>query len=77
MSSTMLYRMSGLALLLGAVLVIVGLPLSFVFTPDSPLALAMIGVWTGGVVLAQLGGPASWHARQSKLAGSASSGTSW
>lgn len=68
MSSTTLYRASGLALLLGAVLVIVGLPLSFVFPPDSPLALAMIGVWTGGVVLAQLGGPGI-VARQAKQAG--------
>jgi hypothetical protein len=57
-SSVTLYRASGLALLLGAALVIVGLPLSFVFTPDSPLALAMIAVWTSGVVLVQLGLPA-------------------
>jgi hypothetical protein len=57
-SSVTLYRASGVALLLGAALVIVGLPLSFAFTPDSPLALAMIGVWTGGVVLVQLGLPA-------------------
>jgi hypothetical protein len=57
MSSTTLYRASGLALLVGAALVIIGLPLSFVFTPDSPLALFMIGVWTGGVVLVQLGLP--------------------
>jgi len=63
-----LYRASGLALLLGALLVIVGLPLSFVFPPDSPLALAMIGVWTGGVVLAQLGSPGI-VARQAKQAG--------
>jgi hypothetical protein len=63
-----LYRASGLALLLGAVLVIVGLPMSFVFAPDSPLALAMIGVWTGGVVLAQLGGPGI-VARQANQAG--------
>ena len=68
MSSTTLYRASGLALLLGALLVIVGLPLSFVFPPDSPLALAMIGVWTGGVVLAQLGSPGI-VARQAKQAG--------
>ncbi|PWT78902.1 MAG: hypothetical protein C5B60_00455 [Chloroflexi bacterium] len=57
MSSVTLYRASGLALLLGAALVIIGLPMSFFFTPDSPLALAMIGVWTGGVVLVQLGLP--------------------
>jgi hypothetical protein len=57
MSSVTLYRASGLALLLGAALVIIGLPLSFVFTPDSPLALVMIGVWTCGVVLVQLGLP--------------------
>lgn len=69
MSSTTLYRASGLALLLGALLVIVGLPLSFfAFPPDSPMALAMIGVWTAGVVLAQLGG-AGIVARQAKQAG--------
>jgi hypothetical protein len=68
MSSVTLYRASGLALLLGAVLVIVGLPLSFVFTPDSPMALAMIGVWTGGVVLTQLGLPGI-VARQAKQVG--------
>jgi hypothetical protein len=56
-SSVTLYRASGLALLLGAVLILLGLPVSFVFTPDSPLALAMIWVWTGGVVLVQLGLP--------------------
>ena len=68
MSSTMLYRASGLALLLGAVLVIVGLPLSFfAFPPDSPLALAMIGVWTCGLVLTQLGG-VGIVARQAKQA---------
>jgi hypothetical protein len=58
MSSVTLYRASGLALLLGSALVIIGLPLSFIFTPDSPLALVMIGVWTCGVVLVQLGLPA-------------------
>jgi hypothetical protein len=57
MSSVTLYRASGLALLLGTVLVVIGLPLSFAFMPDSPLALAMIGVWTGGIVLVQLGLP--------------------
>ena len=68
MSSTTLYRASGLALLLGAVLVIIGLPLSFIFQPDSPLALAMIGMWTGGVVLVQLGLPGI-VARQASRAG--------
>lgn len=68
MSSVTLYRASGLALLLGAVLVIIGLPLSFVFPPDSPLALAMIGVWTGGVVLVQVGLPGI-IARQASRAG--------
>lgn len=68
MSSTTLYRASGLALLLGALLVIVGLPLSFVFAPDSPLALTMTGVWTGGIVLTQLGG-GGIVARQAKQAG--------
>lgn len=68
MSSSTLYRASGLALLLGAILVIVGLPLSFVFMLDSPKELAMIGMWTAGVVLAQLGG-AGIVARQAKQAG--------
>ena len=68
MSSGTLYRASGLALLLGAVLVIIGLPSSFVFAPDSPMALTMVGVWTGGVVLVQLGLPAI-VARQAKQAG--------
>ena len=69
MSSTTLYRASGLALLLGVLLVIVGLPLSFFAFPlDSPLALAMTGVWTAGVVLGQLGG-AGIVARQAKQAG--------
>jgi hypothetical protein len=57
-SSVTLYRASGLSLLLGAALVLIGLPLSFEFTPDSPLALVMIAVWTCGVVLVQLGLPA-------------------
>ena len=68
MSSVTLYRASGLALLLGAALTIIGLPLSFIFQPDSPLALAMIGVWTGGVVLVQLGLPGI-VARQASRAG--------
>src|SRR5215469_10791602 len=68
MSSITLYRASGLALLLGAVLVIIGLPSSFVFPPDSPLTLAMIGVWTSGVVLVQLGLPGI-VARQASRAG--------
>ena len=68
MSSTTLYRASGLALLLGALLVIIGLPLSFVFMLDSHLSLAMTGVWTAGVVLGQLGG-AGIVARQAKQAG--------
>ncbi len=68
MSSVTLYRASGLALLLGAVLVIIGLPLSFVFPPDTPIALAMIGVWTSGAVLLQLGLPGI-VARQASRAG--------
>ena len=48
MSSVTLSRASGPALLLGAVLVIIGLPLSYVFPPDRPMALAMVRVWTGG-----------------------------
>ncbi len=68
MFSVTLYRASGLALLLGAVLVIIGLPLSFVFPPDTPIALAMIGVWTSGAVLLQLGLPGI-VARQASRAG--------
>jgi len=68
MSSVTLYRASGLALLLGTALVIIGLPMSFVFTPDSSLALAMIGVWTCGIVLVQLGLPGI-VARQASRAG--------
>ena len=68
MSSVTLYRASGLALLLGTTLVIIGLPLSFVFPPDSPMALAMVGVWTSGVVLVQLGMPGI-VARQAKQTG--------
>lgn len=68
MSTVTLYRASGLALLLGAVLILIGLPLSFMFTPDSPLALGMIAVWTCGVVLVQLGLPAIFI-RQAARAG--------
>lgn len=72
MSTVMLYRASGLALLLGALLVIIGLPLSIVlsivFPPDNPMALAMVGLWTSGTVLAQLGLPAI-VARQAKQSG--------
>ena len=68
MSSATLYRASGLALLVGALLVIIGLPLSIVFPPDNPMALAMVGVWTGGAVLGQLGLPGIL-VRQAKQAG--------
>ena len=72
MSSVTLYRASGLALLLGALLVIIGLPLSIVlsivFSPDSPMALSMVGLWTSGAVLAQLG-MSGILVRQAKQAG--------
>jgi hypothetical protein len=51
MSTVTLYRASGLALLLGAALFIIGLALAFVFKTDTPLGLAMAGVWTSGLVL--------------------------
>lgn len=72
MSLSTLYRASGLALLLGALLVIIGLPLSIVlsivFSPDSPMMLSMVWVWTSGIVLAQLGLPGIL-VRQAKQAG--------
>ena len=68
MSSTTLYRASGLALLLGAVLFIIGYALAFVFNTDTPLGLAMAGVWTSGLVLLLLGLPGI-VARQAARAG--------
>ena len=68
MSSVTLYRASGLALLLGAVLLIVGLPSSFVFPPDTPITLVLIGVWISGAMLLQLGLPGI-VARQASRAG--------
>lgn len=68
MSSVTLYRASGLALLLGAVLFIIGLALAFVFNTDTPLGLAMAGVWTSGLVLLLLGLPGI-VARQASCAG--------
>src|SRR5215469_3814551 len=57
MSSVTLYRASGLALLLGAVLFIVGNILSFAGAPLTPLWLVMTGVWISGMVLQLLGMP--------------------
>ena len=68
MSTVMLYRASGLALLLGAVLFIIGISLAFVFNTDTPLGLAMAGVWTSGLLLLLLGLPGI-VARQAARAG--------
>jgi hypothetical protein len=68
MSSVTLYRASGLALLLGAVLFIIGLALAFVFNTDAPLGLAMAWVWTSGLLLLLLGLPGI-VARQASRAG--------
>ena len=69
MSSVTLYRMSGLALLLGAALFIIGLvALASVFKTDTSLGLAMIGVTSSGVALLTLGSPGI-VARQSSGAG--------
>jgi len=68
MSSVTLYRASGLALLLGAVLFLIGYALAFVFNTDTPLGLAMTGVWTSGLLLLLLGLPGI-VARQASRAG--------
>ena len=68
MSSVTLYRASGLALLLGAVLFIVGSILSFAGAPLTPLWLVMTGVWISGMVLQLLGMPGI-VARQAKQSG--------
>jgi hypothetical protein len=68
MSSVTLSRASGLALLLGAALFIIGLALAFVFNTDTPLGLAMAGVWTSGLLLLLLGLPGI-VARQASRAG--------
>ena len=68
MSSVTLYRASGLALLLGAVLYIVGSILSFAGAPLTPLWLVATGVWISGMVLQLLGLPGI-VARQAKQAG--------
>jgi hypothetical protein len=64
----MLYRASGLALLLGAVLFIVGSILSFAGAPLTPIWLVGTGVWISGMVLQLLGLPAI-VARQAPRAG--------
>ena len=66
MSSVTLYRASGLALLLGAVIWIVGSILSFAWTPITPLWLVMTGLWISGMVLLGLPGIV---ARQAPRAG--------
>ena len=68
MSSVTLYRASGLALLLGAVLFIVGSILSFAGAPLTPLWLVATGVWISGMVLQLLGLPGI-VARQAPRAG--------
>ena len=68
MSSVTLSRASGLALLLGAVLFIVGNILSFAGAPLTPLWLVMTGVWISGMVLLLLGLPGI-VARQAARAG--------
>jgi hypothetical protein len=68
MSTVTLYRASGLALLLGAVLFLIGYALAFVFNTDTPLGLAMAGVWTSGLLLLLLGLPGI-VARQAARAG--------
>jgi hypothetical protein len=68
MSTVTLYRASGLALLLGAALFIIGLALALVFKTDTPLGLVMAWVWTSGLVLLLLGLPGI-VARQASPAG--------
>jgi hypothetical protein len=68
MSSVTLYRASGLALLLGPVLFIIGGILTIVFTPVTPLGLVMTGVCASGLVLLLLGLPGI-VARQASRAG--------
>jgi hypothetical protein len=67
MSSVTLYRTSGLALLLGAVLTIIYAILILVFPSGTP-ALVIIGVASSGVVLLTLGSPGI-VARQASRAG--------
>jgi hypothetical protein len=68
MSSVTLYRASGLALLLGAVLFIVGSILSFAGAPLTPIWLVATGVYISGMVLTLLGLPGI-VARQAPRAG--------
>jgi hypothetical protein len=57
MSTNTLYRASGLTLLLGAVLFIIGSILSFAAPPLAPLWLVATGVWISGMALLLLGLP--------------------
>jgi len=69
MSSVTLYRASGLALLLGAVLAIIGSILTFfVFQYLTPLWLVTTLAWNSGLVLLLLGSPGI-VARQAPRAG--------
>ena len=68
MSSVTLSRASGLALLLGAALFIVGSLLSLAGAPLTPLWLVATGVWMSGMVLVLLGLPGI-VARQAARAG--------
>ena len=68
MSSITLSRASGLALLLGAALFIVGSILSFAGAPLTPMWLVATGVWMSGMVLVLLGLPGI-VARQASRAG--------
>lgn len=68
MTSITLYRASGLALLVGALLFIIGLTLAFVFNTGTSLGLSMAWVWTSGLLLLLLGLPGI-VARQASQAG--------
>jgi hypothetical protein len=68
MSSTTLYRASGLALLLGLALIIIGVAISFAFQFLSPLWWVMTLVWNIGDLLLLLGLPGIC-ARQAPRAG--------
>jgi hypothetical protein len=68
MSSSTLYRASGLALLVGTALFIIGSLLSFAYAPVTPLWVVMTGVWISGLAVVLLGMPGI-VARQTTHAG--------
>lgn len=68
MSSVTLSRASGLALLLGAALFIIGLALTLVFPPGTPPGIVITSVWASGLMLLLLGLPGI-AARQAARAG--------